>query len=31
MKKTEKLNIIMSDILTTKLEHLRGTSHCYPV
>lgn len=25
MKKTEKLNIIMSDILTTKPEHLRGT------
>lgn len=26
MKKTEKLNIIMSDNLTTKPEHLRGTS-----
>lgn len=25
MKRTEKLNIIMSDILTTKPEHLRGT------
>lgn len=31
MKKTQKLNIIMSDILTTKPEHLRGTSYCYPV